>query len=261
MWFGNFQHTVYQLASFHVRLRLGKEEAWQMRAKVWCFRSLCARGCGGTSAAKLFLWTLQSQGLGLPASGPEGMESKTAARVDFAWNAQSQSPLLLEISVSCWCETSKKQTTPSNYMLHLQISSLPPVVSFFPSTNICENVEKHFCIDLSIYSTHRQNEALLSLPLWHILTARIPATGKQPFPSILRREWSDFLMHDGQLLILKLVQWLSGRCPHSFLLLRCRSLVSFPYGWRSVLHKSWCLKERTILQAGVGKVKMQKCSH
>lgn len=43
MWFGNFQHTVYQLASFHVQLRLGKEEARQkqMRVKVWCFRSLC----------------------------------------------------------------------------------------------------------------------------------------------------------------------------------------------------------------------------
>lgn len=106
-------------------------------------------------------------------------------------------------------------------------------------------------------STHRQNQALLSLPLWCILTAHIPATGKRPFPSILGWKWSDFLMHHRELLILKLVQWLSGRCPRSFLLLRCRSSVSFPYDWRSVLHKSWCLKEKTMLQAGVGKVKMQ----
>lgn len=44
MWFGNFKHNVYQLASFCVWLRLGKEETQQMRVKVWRFRSLCPVG-------------------------------------------------------------------------------------------------------------------------------------------------------------------------------------------------------------------------
>lgn len=44
MWFGNFKHSVYQLLSFHVRLRLGKEETQQIRVKVWHFRILCPVG-------------------------------------------------------------------------------------------------------------------------------------------------------------------------------------------------------------------------
>lgn len=90
-----------------------------MRVKVQCLRSLCAEGLWWDFSGKIVPLNPPESGLRLPAAGPEGMGSKTAARVGFAWNTQSQSPLLLETSLSCWYETFKEQTAPSNNLLHL----------------------------------------------------------------------------------------------------------------------------------------------
>lgn len=256
MWFGNSQHTVYQLASFHVRLRLGKEEARQMRVKVRFFRSLCPEGLWWDFSSKIVPLNFPELGFGTFCCRPRGNGKQDCWKSRFCMGCPitvtpalgDKSPLLVwDQKANC---SLQRRASPLNL-----IPASTVWVSFSPSINTCENVERRFCIYLSMNSTHRQNQVLLSLPLWCILTANIPATGKQPFPSILIWEWSD--IHHGELLILKLVQWLSRRCPDSFLLQRCRSSVSAPYSWRSVLHTSWCLKERTKLQTRVAKVKMQ----
>lgn len=225
MWFGNFQHT-FQLASFHVQLKLGKEEAWQMRVKVQYFRSLCPEGLWWDFSSKIVPLNPPESGFGTSCCRPRGNGKQDCCKSRFhmKYSITVTSALGDRCLLSCWCETFHKQTAPSNDITHLYISSLRLVISFFPSTSICENVEKPFCIYLSMNSTHRQNQALLSLPLWCILIA----TGKQPFPSILSWEWSDFLMHHGELHILKLVQWFVRKVPTQFSLTEIQKFSFIP---------------------------------
>ena len=84
MWFGNFKHNVYQLASFHVQLRLGKEEAQQTSVKVRRFRSLCPVGLWSGFISIIVPLNPPKSGAGTSCCSPRGDGKRDGHKSSFA---------------------------------------------------------------------------------------------------------------------------------------------------------------------------------
>lgn len=142
MWFGNFKHNVYQLASFHVQLRLGKEEAQQMRVKVRCFRRLCPVGLWWGFISKTVPLNPPKLGVGTSCCSPRGNGKRDCCKSSFAMKHRmpNHSHLCSWRQVSpIGVRRSRSKLLPPRTCFIFR-SYFPPSSPFFSSINICKNV-------------------------------------------------------------------------------------------------------------------------
>lgn len=150
MWFGNFKHNVYQVATFHVRLRLGKEEVQQMRVKVWCFRSLCPVGLWWSFISQIVSLNPPKLGVGNSCCSPAGNGKHWCWKRSFAMKRRMPSYhshlcLWRQVSPIGW-DLQGANCSIHRHALSLDLTFLPELSFFFPHQYLWECAEIFLCL-------------------------------------------------------------------------------------------------------------------